>query len=1081
MYLLIFWLAYPKFVKKTIMKLIADFHIHSHYSRATSKQLTPEYLELFGRKKGINVIGTGDFTHPGWLDELQQKLQPAEQGLFKLKEEFRLKEVAPKGVVRFMLTSEISNIYKKHDKTRKVHNVICAPDFQTVHKINHKLESIGGNLKSDGRPILGLDSRDLLEIALEANEHIFFIPAHIWTPWFSALGAKSGFDSIHECYDDLTKYIHAVETGLSTDPAMNWMISELDQFTLLSNSDAHSPDKLGRNANWFDTELNYDDIIEAMRNGGNKGFKGTIDMFPQEGKYHYAGHRKCKVCLNPVEVIEAGGICPVCGKKLTEGVMNRVAELSDRKELSERKNRKPFYSIIPLREMLAGIEGVGPNSKRVGKQFEEVLKTLGNEMHILLEKPVDDISQQGFPLLAEGIERMRARKVYIQEGYDGEYGKITVFKPGEIREMQSGDSLFNEDAQNIDLPEERPLLNFDLEALQRLHHSVHLTRQSVVQEPESPVYEKQHATGPLSALNSSQEKAALHESGPAMVLAGPGTGKTKTLTAHVYSLIHNGLVPQKKIATITFTNKAAGEIKARLADLLQTNEEALQMTTNTFHGLGFIICNEHAEDLQRKTGFMLIDPDETVAILQQLTGEKLREVKQSAVQISLYKQNIVSALSDADIQLLDQYEDYLISNNLFDLDDLLYRPVKLLKENKEISKQWQQSFSHILVDEYQDTNPVQYELLNQLIDGANSNLYVVGDPNQAIYGFRGASVKYMRRFVADFPQATIYRLQQSYRCSQRILASSANVLSSETSALKGINEGVKIKISAYASGAAEAEGIARKIEVLTGGMGFFSKDSQVVASNDDAEVSLSDIAILMRTRRQSDALKKALKDHHIPFQEAGEEPFWKKTPWSIVINLLNFRYYQLPHLQKELKAETFSLVQEIPENEPAAETLKFITNRLRADYEFDQTQYQMMRSMAEGLDCKTFLTRLKTGWGADAIDNKLEAVQLLTMHAAKGLEFDTVFIPGLEDGIMPFNMFRKQVDTEEEERLLYVAMTRAKGNLWLSHANQRFLFNQQQKLKVSPFLKRINKALTEQFKEKSSAKQKADGNQLKLF
>ena len=418
---------------------------------------------------------------------------------------------------------------------------------------------------------------------------------------------------------------------------------------------------------------------------------------------------------------------------------------------------------------------------------------------------------------------------------------------------------------------------------------------------------------------------------------------------------------------------------------------------------------------------------------------------------------------------------------MFDLDDLLYRPVKLLKENREISKQWQQRFSHILVDEYQDTNPVQYELLNHLIDGENSNLYVVGDPNQAIYGFRGASVKYMRRFVADFPQATIYRLQQSYRCSQRILASSANVLSSETSVLKGINEGVKVKISVFASGAAEAEGIARKIEVLTGGMGFFSKDSQVAESNDDAEIGLSDIAILMRTRRQADALKKALQDHHIPFQEAGEEPFWKKAPWSMVVKLLSFTHYQLPHLQKDLKPQALSILHEMPETDSAVEMLKFITNKLSADYEFDQRQYQMICSMAEGLDCATFLTRLKTGWGTDAINNKLEAVQLLTMHAAKGLEFDTVFIPCLEDGIMPFHMFREQVDTEEEERLLYVAMTRAKQNLWLSHANQRFILNQHQKLKASPFLKRINKALTEQLKEKASLKQKADGNQLKLF
>ncbi len=1063
------------------MKLIADFHIHSHYSRATSKQLTPEYLELFGRKKGVNLIGTGDFTHPGWIEELKQKLEPAEQGLFKLRDEYRLPGNSHDGIVRFMLSSEISNIYKKNGKTRKVHNVICAPDFDTVHKISTKLENIGGNLKSDGRPILGLDSRDLLEIALEANEDIFFIPAHIWTPWFSALGAKSGFNSIHECYDDLTQYIHAVETGLSTDPAMNWMISELDQFTLLSNSDAHSPDKLGRNANWFNTELAYGAIIEAMKNSGNDNFIGTIDMFPQEGKYHYAGHRKCKVCLNPVEVIEAAGICPVCGKKLTEGVMNRVAELSDRKELSERKKRKPFFSIIPLREMIAGIEGVGPNSKKVGKKYDEVLEKLGAEMDILLEQSVAHISEKGFPLLAEAIDRMRTRRVYIQEGYDGEYGKITVFKPGEAREMQSGDSLFSDEAQKPDLPDEQPLLNFDLNALQSLHQSVNLTRQTIVEEPDGPTYSKKYDEGPLAGLNSYQEQAVVHSYGPAMVLAGPGTGKTKTLTTHVYFLIANNQVNQQNIAAITFTNKAAGEIKERLADLLMTSKNDLQVSISTFHGLGYQICAAHAEHMHRKGNFMLIDPAESITIIQQLTSGNQRDARRSAQQISFYKQNIIKVLNKDDRFLMKQYEQYLITNNLLDLDDLLYQPVKLLKENFEIRRQWKNRFKHILVDEYQDTNPIQYQLLNQLISGPNSNLYVVGDPNQAIYGFRGASVKYMQRFVADFPDAKLYRLKQSYRCSQRILASSADVLTTETSILEGLNEGVKVKISNYPGGAAEAEGIARKIENITGGMGFFSIDSQVTENQESEEQALSDIAILVRTRRQSEALRKALDDHHIPYQEAGEEPFWRKKPWSVIIESLSFIKQPLPHLQKRLPEKVLRIRHELPEKASAAELIELLVNRLKPDFKFEALEYQKLQSMAEGLSLERFLTKLKTGWGIDAIDSKMEAVQLLTMHAAKGLEFETVFIPGLEEGIMPFNMFGEDVDMEEEERLLYVAMTRAKNNLWLSYANERFIMNQQQKLKASPLLKRIDKALTEELKEKSSGKQKSDGKQLKLF
>ena len=282
------------------MKFIADFHIHSHYSRATSKELVPEYLEYWAKLKGITIVGTGDFTHPGWVKELKEKLIPAEPGLFKLKQEYKSEDLETPFLsdkeVRFLLTAEISNIYKKNDRVRKVHNVIFAPDFDTIEKIQQKLIAINANITSDGRPILGLDSRDLLEMVLDANENCFFVPAHIWTPWFSVLGSKSGFDSIAECFADLAGHIYAVETGLSTDPPMNWMCSFLDNYTLTANSDAHSPERLGRNSNRFDTELSYDALIGAMKTGDPHHFSGSIDLFPQEGKYHYDGHRKCDVC-----------------------------------------------------------------------------------------------------------------------------------------------------------------------------------------------------------------------------------------------------------------------------------------------------------------------------------------------------------------------------------------------------------------------------------------------------------------------------------------------------------------------------------------------------------------------------------------------------------------------------------------------------------------------------------------------------------------------------------------------------------------------------------------------------------------
>ena len=387
------------------MQLVADLHIHSHYSRATSKKLTFEHLARWAQMKGIQVVGTGDIAHPGWLQEMKDKLEPAEEGLFCLKPEFLSPvqtQVPPacQGPVRFMLGGEISNIYKRDDRTRKVHNVVFAPSLAAVERLQARLEKIG-NIHSDGRPILGLDSHDLLEIVLETDPRCCLIPAHIWTPWFSLLGSKSGFDSVEACFDDLTPHIFALETGLSSDPPMNWRVSALDRYTLVSNSDAHSPEKLGRETTLFDTEPSYTALFDALKTGDPATYQGTIEFFPEEGKYHFDGHRACGIVWDPATTLAHDGICPVCGKGVTVGVMHRVESLADRPLGSRPPRTHPFISLIPLPEVLGEIFNVGAGSKQVETEYVRLLGRLGPELAILREIPLEDIATAGGERLAE--------------------------------------------------------------------------------------------------------------------------------------------------------------------------------------------------------------------------------------------------------------------------------------------------------------------------------------------------------------------------------------------------------------------------------------------------------------------------------------------------------------------------------------------------------------------------------------------------------------------------------------------------------------------------------------------------------
>ena len=402
-------------------EFVADFHIHSRFSRATSKSLTLELLGKTAQEKGVQVLGTGDFVHPHWLRELKQGLKEKEQGLYVLKD--------GSCDTRFILTVEVSSIYSKNGRVYRIHTLIFAPSLAVAEKISKKLDQVG-NIHSDGRPIFGLDVRDLAEIVLQVDENAMVVPAHIWTPWFSILGSKSGFNSIEDAFEDMSSHIFAVETGLSSDPPMNWRCSILDKYTLVSSSDAHSHTKLAREATVFSCEMSYNGIRNALKKKKGKVVR-TIEYFPHEGRYYYDGHRNCNVSQKPSKDF----LCPVCKKQMTIGVLNRVYELADRKEGYVLKNAPEFVNLIPLNEIIASAHQTGVLTKKVQGIYYALLEQFGTEMNILLNASQEDIEKAEQPLVAQGIADMRKGKVDIVPGYDGEYGKIMLFNHAQDKQM----------------------------------------------------------------------------------------------------------------------------------------------------------------------------------------------------------------------------------------------------------------------------------------------------------------------------------------------------------------------------------------------------------------------------------------------------------------------------------------------------------------------------------------------------------------------------------------------------------------------------------------------------------------------
>ncbi len=1025
------------------MRFYADLHVHSKYARACSSHADLEHMALWGALKGIDVIATGDFTHPAWLKELKEKLVPAESGLFRLREDIERKVIeglptACRKSVRFILSVEISTIYKKGDRTRKVHHLIYMPDFAAADRLIAKLSRIG-NLHSDGRPILGLDSRHLLEIVLESSRDGFLIPAHIWTPWFSVLGSRSGFDSVDECYGDLAPHVFAVETGLSSDPEMNWRVSSLDRFRMTSSSDAHSPQKLGREATLFDTSMDYYSLRAALEHG--EGYIGTVEFFPEEGKYHMDGHRKCNVRLTPEETIAHGGRCPVCGDPVTVGVMHRVEALADRQiGCCDRPHTAGEQcSFVPLPEILGELHGTGSSSKQVERTYGQLTGKLGTELSILGEVPIEDITKASSSLLGEAIARLRRGDVVRDAGYDGEYGVIRMFAADELKKLQRGGLLF-------EMPE----------SLRPKRQVKQPARSEAEELQENDFISPSNGDGILDGLDTDQRAAAEIIAGPLLVTAGPGSGKTRMLTHRIAHLIQGYGVSPSACLAITFTRRAAAEMRERLKALLPDVADTIPV--HSFHSLGLEILREHHTHAGLDRGFSIMNRTECRRILAETLHISLKNAGKALNGISLAKRT--GDITEELAPLLAAYTEMLALHGKIDFDDLILRPVRMLTEVSGIAQLYRERFRFISVDEYQDLDALQYRFLRLLVSPA-ANLCAIGDPHQAIYGFRGADSTHFQSFCEDFPAASTVRLTRNYR-SRPVIVAAASQLIGDNSAI-AMRKDSKERIFLHTANTEyeEATFVTSQIEAYMGG-----HDSQAIHSGrtrgQQSTLSFSDFAVLYRTDGQAEVIEETLHRSGVPFRRYNDRLLAGDETVQAMLSHFEISDTALP-VTERLEQSYMQLPPETRDSEAghrARIKLMALADKCRHDPERFREEAGMVLEI-------------------DLWDKRGDSVILLTMHAAKGLEFPVVFITGVEDGIIPlaFGDY-SQTHMQEERRLFYVAMTRAKDHLYLIRSLTRSWRGSRQNFAPSLYLEHMDKSLFAASAEAPAAKRQ---KQLALF
>ncbi|MGM0419083.1 MAG: UvrD-helicase domain-containing protein, partial [Thermodesulfobacteriota bacterium] len=1043
-------------------------------------------------KKGINVIATGDFTHPQWFDELEEKLYEVDNsGLFRLKKDIEdnLKQYIPESAssdIRFMLQSEISSIYKKNGVVRKIHNLLYFPSLESVKKFNSRLDLIG-NIKSDGRPILGLDSRDLLEIALETDERAFLVPAHIWTPWFSLFGSKSGFNKLEECFEDLSSEIFALETGLSSDPEMNFLISDLDKYSLISNSDAHSPAKLGREVNIFDCELSFYEIKNALKYKDLKKFKGTFEFFPEEGKYHYDGHRKCNVCLSPGDSLKYKGLCPLCGKPLTLGVLYRIIELSDRTDVDEiKKISAPYYSLVPLTDILSEILGVGPNTKKVKSAYEKITSITGSEFNALWWSEKDELENANIPFLSEAVERVRKKELFINPGYDGEFGKIKIFDENELKKslVKGQKSFFNE--QNYEKFKKNKRAEQDISGAKKL-----FTQKASDNLKQKNNHEKK--------FNKEQAQAIESDAKNIIVTAGPGTGKTTCLTSRVFHLIENKKSDPEKILALTFTIKAANEMKDRINEKKYQNSPFI----GTFHSF--------ALNFSGNDQTVIIDEDTKKIFIKKIIKETgINKTPSELLRYISLKKQSVSFLNQKDStypDLIDKYENLKKSHNFSDYDDILLNFYEKLEDNNFLNTV-KKRFDHILIDEYQDINEIQYEIIKKLKD-SDKSIFAIGDPDQSVYGFRGGLKDLEKSFKNDFENLKVFKLRQNYRSSKTITDASFYIIrnfgdkKSEDRIYSEITGEKYINIIKSENQNKQSLYIADEIQNLVGGTDHQRMNK--LNFKESSGYSFEDIAVLCRTKKETDLISLVLEKNSIPHNKINEKNLTEEKAFKKLFSYLkmivkepDISDYILNPFGAKIKTDDLdnpekciSLIQdkllffkENIKNKKLPDIIEYIINNtdmkeFADDYNFIIKSEYLVKKSNSFENINDFLNYIKLNKISD-IDFSEEKVSIMTIHSAKGLEFPVVFIPNCVEGNIPF-IKNGSSDIDEERRIFYVAVTRAGKKLYLLKPEETQIFGKKTKTTQSSFLKDLEKDI---IKEKTIKTQKNDINkkhQLSFF
>ncbi len=1091
------------------MRFIADLHLHSRFSRATSREADLPGYYRWAKVKGITLLGTGDFTHPGWFTEISELLVE-DGGLLSFRQEpggSALQTGCPaEAPVRFILSAEISSIYKKGGRTRKVHSLLLVPSLESAAKLNRRLAGIG-NIASDGRPILGLDPKDLLSLLLETAPEGIFIPAHIWTPWFSLFGSKSGFDDIRECFEDLTPHIHALETGLSSDPPMNWRWSALDRFRLVSNSDAHSPGNLGREVNLFDAELSYAGIRDALVTG--KGFKGTIEFHPEEGKYHADGHRKCGVCMDPEETLRSGDACPVCGKPLTIGVLHRVLALADRDKPEQPRAGEDCRYLIPLAELISEIAGTGAGSKAVVSLYERMIIAFGSEFRALFDAPLEDMEKAFGHLVAEAVRRMRDGRVNPEPGFDGEFGKIRVFEDGELERLRGQDELF---------------------APSGAAKKIWAKKRSVSPKSETRTEAPREQD---DGLDSEQEKIAATAAGLSAVFAGPGTGKTRVLTRWIARRIEERAVQPEQTLAVTFTNRAAAEMRRRLAVLL--GERAHAVTVSTFHSLCYSILRE--SDPSLSTIYGASSREDLLGMI--LPPGEAEKAGKTAERIEKYYEGIREADQALERTIL-LYERQLQKIGAADLSALVVRTVALLRGDPQTLSRARARFRCIAVDELQDINAPQFELLRLLMERRDSTgpahgsaepaalaALCIGDPDQAVYGFRGSDRDLFFR-LRDEMSDSVFALTRTYRSTETIVKAAGALLAGNPEARAAFAAvrppGPPVRLYEAPDPSDEGGFISETIRKLVGGVDSVSADG---AREEAGDYSFADIAVLFRTRAVRDALLPSLLRAGLPITLADAAPFHAEKPFSSLIAALRFVHNPrdiaafarlCEHLQPGWRSLargtrdsfTGTVEEEISAiiaadagmNAESRERLQSVTARreeflgmlasggidaviedlltrvLRIDRSEPETalREENIRLAARefGDDLEGFLRSLSLLAVESEGAMPVEKVRLLTFHASKGLEFPVVFIAGAEEGITPL-----PDNLDEERRLFYVAMTRARDSLFITHCARRNAYGVWKETAPSRFLADLPTGCVERVSRRKRARPK--DSQLNLF